>query len=625
MIPTHWPTMKQKSCFNSARDTLAAAERIYQPLDRHRLEFRILHLCGSSSHNDVLKCRLETVSLLREPIPEYEAISYCWAEVTGRERILLNGKQFEMPASAAKVLRRFQPRSRFRALWIDALCINQDDRTERGHQVMLMGQIYRNTLRTLIWLGDANDTVPEAVRSIEKLSSMSHTTRKNLDSSGSSYVESVEWDDQEISAYLAVCDAHALSDFWGRPWFSRAWVLQEAVLAPTSNCYCGHWEISWLDISRAGRLCLNWKDSTGLVPRFQGVRGHETAYIGLSLANTVVHGHRVKYLPISSLLRQARMFDASDTRDKFYGLLGLTRWAARSKKFPKWMKVDYNNELATVLQHATRAAIVEMSSLGVLEDLNGSQLEDRHVPSWVVRWDLENSTYRSMPAFARLTASERHPRPQFPAPGFLHLDGFELDCISSVMPMWKPSSGTQELSTGAVRRSIEGCLMFVLNNTDFGYDELLILITGGAWLKEFEDDDTRKQFASECFGIVDGCSTITDAFVSRLKSSNTDNALLRVSSVCASCRIFLTRSGKIGVGPKSVQENDSIVVFGGAKVPFVVRPKSTSLPIQDESYLLQTRVFCRLVGPSFVHGVQDIWSFQALEEAGTEGRTFAIW
>lgn len=43
-------------------------------------------------------------------------------------------------------------------LWIDALCINQQDAAEVNQQVLLMGDIYNLCRQTIVWLGpDADD------------------------------------------------------------------------------------------------------------------------------------------------------------------------------------------------------------------------------------------------------------------------------------------------------------------------------------------------------------------------------------------------------------------------------------------------------------------------------------
>lgn len=43
-------------------------------------------------------------------------------------------------------------------LWVDAICINQEDVPERNHQVALMSRIYSQSKTTLIWIGDKDAT-----------------------------------------------------------------------------------------------------------------------------------------------------------------------------------------------------------------------------------------------------------------------------------------------------------------------------------------------------------------------------------------------------------------------------------------------------------------------------------
>jgi hypothetical protein len=57
--------------------------------------------------------------------------------------------------------------------WYDALCIDQDNDLERGHQVRLMGEIYKHAWRVLAWLG-TNDQVE---LEDEKLDVASNTPR----------------------------------------------------------------------------------------------------------------------------------------------------------------------------------------------------------------------------------------------------------------------------------------------------------------------------------------------------------------------------------------------------------------------------------------------------------------
>jgi hypothetical protein len=74
--------------------------------------------------------------------PEYSALSYVWGDGTARTKIEYNGCEAEVTKNLAEALQhlRHEPESRY--LWVDALCINQDNVEEKGHQVALMKDIY---------------------------------------------------------------------------------------------------------------------------------------------------------------------------------------------------------------------------------------------------------------------------------------------------------------------------------------------------------------------------------------------------------------------------------------------------------------------------------------------------
>lgn len=132
----------------------------YRQLEPWLSQIRLLHLLplrtkdhqSSAPWYDCvsLECTFETVHLASAP--PYEALSYTWGEEAASVRILLNGKEFLVRrnlADALAALRISEPR----VLWVDALCINQQDTAERNHQVGMMAGIFRRAERVLVWLG----------------------------------------------------------------------------------------------------------------------------------------------------------------------------------------------------------------------------------------------------------------------------------------------------------------------------------------------------------------------------------------------------------------------------------------------------------------------------------------
>ncbi|OAL48930.1 HET-domain-containing protein, partial [Pyrenochaeta sp. DS3sAY3a] len=106
------------------------------------------------------RCHMRNVEL-NNALGRYEALSYRWedsendrhADMSKLDGITCNGFPMMLKRNLHLALTNLRYRVRPRILWIDAICINQDDAKERSRQVELMGTIYRHSSRTIIWLG----------------------------------------------------------------------------------------------------------------------------------------------------------------------------------------------------------------------------------------------------------------------------------------------------------------------------------------------------------------------------------------------------------------------------------------------------------------------------------------
>jgi hypothetical protein len=91
-------------------------------------------------------------------ITRYHALSYVWGSKHATRPILLNGMMFPVTANLEGALRHlrelYREGRRDLVLWVDALCINQDDVEERTEQVQLMGHIYAHCEEVIAYLGD---------------------------------------------------------------------------------------------------------------------------------------------------------------------------------------------------------------------------------------------------------------------------------------------------------------------------------------------------------------------------------------------------------------------------------------------------------------------------------------
>ncbi|OAG05428.1 uncharacterized protein CC84DRAFT_1050147, partial [Paraphaeosphaeria sporulosa] len=129
-------------------------------------EIRLVRIHGGSKH-EVIKCSLKVVSL--SACPSYEALSYRWGSNRQLETVQLDGHDFDVTPNLAAALRKFRKRKN-RLLWIDQLCVNQTDMDERNEQVPVMGQIYSQARKVLVWLGvDSHQEAPLAQQLIRDL------------------------------------------------------------------------------------------------------------------------------------------------------------------------------------------------------------------------------------------------------------------------------------------------------------------------------------------------------------------------------------------------------------------------------------------------------------------------
>jgi hypothetical protein len=151
---------------NGNSDIAEIIEPLYDSLDSSSRNIRLLSL-PARMHAEEIECRLSTVKL--EEAPAYEALSYTWGSPDDKQIIKLNGHQISITHSLYVALQHLRQINSFgesgdsldyplkRCVWVDALCINQEDIQERNHQVRLMWSIYSKAARVLVWLGPEQD------------------------------------------------------------------------------------------------------------------------------------------------------------------------------------------------------------------------------------------------------------------------------------------------------------------------------------------------------------------------------------------------------------------------------------------------------------------------------------
>ena len=173
---------------------------------------------------------MRTVSIVSNPPPVFEALSYVWGRDDPRELVRIAGVHIAVRDNLAGALRHLRYTNKPRTLWTDALCINQDDLAERSSQVALMGDIYRSATRVVVWLGVESEDSNGAMNLMDKLGSMvtfDFVTREITPTElGKS---DPEWAHGKLP--FSMSELSSIYNLVSREWFERIWVRQEISLA----------------------------------------------------------------------------------------------------------------------------------------------------------------------------------------------------------------------------------------------------------------------------------------------------------------------------------------------------------------------------------------------------------
>jgi hypothetical protein len=207
-------------------------------------EIRVIELQPGPNHTP-LSCALKHHHLRSEDC-RFEALSYCWGDSTDRSIITCNDTPFPVTKSLFGALKALRYEADLRTVWIDAICINQEDIDERNAQVQLMAKIYETAQEVVIWLGEeGGDSSP----ALELLTNIVAGSKMDYGDKGA-----VGLKHNLVTAGMVAKDHPAwksLTAFLCRPWFTRVWVVQEAVMAQKVTVTCGNRRIDWNDLHTA--------------------------------------------------------------------------------------------------------------------------------------------------------------------------------------------------------------------------------------------------------------------------------------------------------------------------------------------------------------------------------------
>ncbi|KFG84121.1 hypothetical protein MANI_000736 [Metarhizium anisopliae] len=381
----------------------------YRPLDSVRGEIRLLDIRPAAKYSSPIVCRLRRTYLLKQP--KYECLSYVWGKEEGGGDIQLEGTSFRVFENCEKALRRLRNRVTSRTVWIDAICINQADKDEKGAQVLLMQDIYRQAQQVCVWLGEFTDGTILGVKQIQrKLWALGwHAWRVDRKFGKPTLPvregckTSITWQNRNDLVTEQVMGE--INEILDRPWFSRVWIIQEAILARKLVLMCGPETMAWDRLGTA--IGHSWRGA-GFMTCF-GMRVDPVDEFSDETYQSICH-FRERWaagrwnVSVYQLLYDYRNLRCKWPQDRIYGFLSLTPVARDLGIEP-----DYHLSPDEVYKSFARTVIEKTLSLDILHcvrEWRGQCVSFQERPA-IAYSLLEQSRYHDV--YAAITDGPEHP------------------------------------------------------------------------------------------------------------------------------------------------------------------------------------------------------------------------
>jgi hypothetical protein len=512
--------------------------------------------------------RLFGRSLIASGPLQYEALSYVWGEPVYSRSIRCSKGRIALTPNLEEALLHIRFPDRRRVIWADAICVNQSDLQERSQQVRLMGDIYRNAEKVLIWLGPdyAHVTARQTFNALRELIRPPHLTG----------------DDQKIQ--------HHMEEVAKSKWFTRLWVVQELLLARRAVALWGNEELDFIYLRAPWN---KWFDKPG----------HDFPRWCVSRRWTFKDS-----LVLTSDLH------CSDPRDRIYALLNLHQLGNEESTFITELRhiiPDYGKPVKEVFCEMAHLFVRSDEAQGLLSQVDHhSQIvsEGLSLPSWVPDWscsvhcDPLPSPWRwgfgSASAGLVFVAPEADTRSCI-----LALKGFSHDeirytssedllltdvteTIYGIVSFWHHVIKAHELNYSkeaymSLEESLFQTLIFrhrIHPERQLWEDSALL------FLDVMEASDTRTEhlqtLAREILGlIISSSSSLDDPTIMLERGDHTCQRYWR------NRKLFMTRKGCLGLGPSVMLPGDTLAICSGIGNPAIIRRTNGSHDFVGMAYV----------------------------------------
>jgi hypothetical protein len=579
----------------------------YLPLGPDGSPVRLVTLY-SKSRTEGSGLVLDVEHALLDQNPAYAALSYKWGNPTASVSIILNGQKHAITENLAEALRHLQHVHENIVLWVDSICINQQDDVEKCSQVRIMDKIYSQADVVLSWLGSGSFETSVATKKLAELASfMDEIFSKNgLDTTKDYSQEpllALKWlMPSNGSPQVNLYEFSTITVLLSKPYWQRLWIQQEYALGKETIVICGNDELEksvlYKGVFASIVFAIHYGDGWSFDSRMAKRKF-------LSASGKILHMSDVKDSTLKGLLLFLTAplglgsCKAFDKRDMVYGLMSIA-----SDREELHLLMDYKKGWQDVYREVTEAYI--MSNDLTLLSCTGSTTTQSGLPTWVQDWSQQRcfiSILREDRVSFYSAATSVPILFSFPQEGQLSLKGCYVDSIRS----------TSLRLSDCIKQGMKANDFF--NNTicnlqledrpwldgagPYGKGRfatihaLLYSLTAGTRIPHnpgYGNNGKATRWIPGCgFGIM------ADFFLGRgeepVDKDNIFETYLTTAAIYDRVP-FVTEKGYVGIGPPQIVPGDEICLCYGAEVPYLIRRTK-----DGETYELH--------GDVYVHGIMD--------------------
>jgi hypothetical protein len=504
-------------------------------------------------------------------------------------------------------------------LWVDAICINQDDNVEKAQQIRLLPMIFQRAEFAYAFLGDfeGGDAAMEMLMQIRAKAAYEELLTVCSDTSGRKSElasNSKDWPEELArvpASWKDRCMPLPDDNVWGSvqemfscPWFRRVWIVQEVVTASRVRVVCGKWIVDWSDLHCAIEI-VDREVQISESDRFLRLRSSWAPFLTLAAQREWEARHyRWSFI---SLLENFRHVGSTLSRDRFFALLGLA-----SDANDAGFELDYECPLEEIVLRVARALVGQGRGIQLLYRAGLNQQSHRF-PSWIPDWTtklpsrLYDSDERDIP-FAASGPQEAGIR-CISGTDELAVEGYAIDVIKSMSGSSNLEEEWKEYFADVDAMIDSATLAVVPDSREHlkwkvpiaGVENLSFAVSGELdlqssyialrrYLKEDQKGKAVEGVSHSATEYPQNAMVLGNFLIDTHRKQST-SYIAALRGTVAGWRFIITEKGYVGVVPNLTQVGDVVAILKGGSVPFILR-ESVERP----------GAF-RLVGDGYIHGL----------------------